>query len=803
MGRWAFGSFVLDLDTRELVRAGTSVPLSPKAFHLLRILIENRPKALSKSDLQDQLWPGSFVVEKNLTNLVSEIREALDDDPAQPRFIRTVHRFGYAFQETPRAESEARTALHNLPMRLTNFVGRDRDIADLSQLVASARLVTLTGTGGCGKTRLALELAATLLAGFPDGVWVVDLAAISNPGFVAQTVASVFDVREGPNRPIQEALLDYVRNRHILLILDNCEHLITACAQLADAMLAIAPRLHILATSRERLGLTGETVWRVSSLSVPEPIHGYSAESLSTYDAVRLFVERAAAVDPAFRLTPANFSLVADVCQRLDGIPLAIELAAARMNVLSIEQIESRLNDRFQLLTGGSRTAPPRHRTLKAAVDWSYDLLSDDERQLLRRLSVFAGGWNMAAAEHVTGGSQREQEAVLEVLSRLIDQSLVIVDSADSEVDEGRRYRFLETVRQYAQERLEPGEVGPLRDRHLACFDELVRRAEPELTRSSQVAWLDRLQREHDNLRLALEWSLAAPERGERGLELATALFNFWMKRGLFREGREYLERALLAAGSAPAVLKAKALMSVGTLTFFQGEFDRARAWLDESAALAQAADDLSVLGFSLGMRAVTALELGNIAEGVRFATEGQAAGRASASPWVQCPSLACLAYLAMHTGDFDTAGRLHEEALELARRQGEKWGVGISLFDLALLRIVQQRHAQARALCAEGIALHEEFRDRRGVAWCLGILSGADAAAGHALRAARLRGAMEGLLESVGAPIQASFNRWIGDRYLDAMKDCLGDATFQAAMDEGRSLSLPRAIELGLESGG
>jgi tetratricopeptide (TPR) repeat protein len=272
------------------------------------------------------------------------------------------------------------------------------------------------------------------------------------------------------------------------------------------------------------------------------------------------------------------------------------------------------------------------------------------------------------------------------------------------------------------------------------------------------------------------------------------------MKRSYCREGQEWVERALSASGSTGSVLRAKALMSLGTLLFFQGDLARARALLEESATLARAAGDLSVVGFSLGMMAIAARELGDFAQAARIATEGQAASRASTTPWVHGPSLACLAYLAMEERDFDRAGRLHEEALELARRLGEKWGMGISLFDLALLRVVQQRHAQARALCAEGIALYGEFGDRRGVAWCLGILSGAEAAEGRALRAARLRGAMEGLLESVGAPLQASYNIWIGDRYLDAMKGCLGDGVFQAALADGRTMSLARAIEFGLE---
>ena len=448
---WTFGEFVLDLDTHELVRAGTPVSLSPKAFRLLGILVENHPKALSKAELQDGLWPGTFVVEKNLTNLVSEIRDALGDDPVRPRFIRTVHRFGYAFREAAsksRRVSAGRRAdvrRHNLPVQLTNFIGRDREIAELLRLVASTRLLTLTGAGGCGKTRLALELAAHALNRFPDGLWVVELAALSDASLVTQTVASVLDVREGPNRTIYEALSGYVRDRQILLVLDNCEHLIAACAQLAEALLRAAPRLSILATSREGLGITGETIWRVPSLSLPDPPHAASAETLRQYDAVRLFLERSAAVDPEFSVTRANAAMVAQVCHRIDGIPLAIELAAARLKVLSIEQINARLNDRFRLLTGGSRTAVARQRTLEATVDWSYDLLSDSERRLLRRLSVFAGGWTIEAAEDVSSGEGIGRNEVLDLLSRLVDKSLVNVDN---DIDGSRRYRFLETVRQ-------------------------------------------------------------------------------------------------------------------------------------------------------------------------------------------------------------------------------------------------------------------------------------------------------------------------------------------------------------------
>jgi non-specific serine/threonine protein kinase len=404
----------------------------------------------------------------------------------------------------------------------------------------------------------------------------------------------------------------------------------------------------------------------------------------------------------------------------------------------------------------------------------------------------------MEAAEEVTSidGSQRDD--VLDRLSHLVEKSLVNVDS---DIDEGRRYRFLDTVRQYARERLrQSGEAERLRERHLAFYYALVQRAEPELTRAEQVTWLNRLHREHDNLRLALEWCLAAPERGEQGLQFAAALCWFWMKRGYCREGQECLERALSAGGNTPVALRAKALMSLGSITFFQGHLLHARTLLEESATLGRAAGDSSVVGFSLGMNALAALELGDMTACGRIATEGRAAARASARPWMQGPALACLAYQAMHEGDFERAGRLHEEALELSRRHGEKWGMGTSLSDLALLRVIQQRHAQARALCAEGLLLYNEMGDRLGIAWCLGVLSGAEAADGHLLRAARLRGAMEGLLESAGAPVQASYNRWIGDRSLEAMKARLGNSAFQAALAEGRTMSRSRAIEFGLE---
>jgi non-specific serine/threonine protein kinase len=800
MERWTFGDFVLDLGTRELVRAGTPVSLPPKAFQLLGLLIECHPRALSKAELQDRLWPGTFVVEKNLTNLVSEIREALGDDPATPRFIRTVHRYGYAFCATPSRENGDRDIpRHNLSAPLTNFIGRDREIVELLRLVPASRLLTLTGAGGCGKTRLALEVAGRVLDRFPDGAWLVDLASLADPNLLTHAVASVFDVREGPNRPILDALSSYLHKRQLLVILDNCEHLVSPCAQLVDTLLRAADRATILATSREALGIAGEVVWRVPSLSLPDLSRPSSVETLLQHDAVKLFVERASAVESMFAMTAANAAAIAAVCVRLDGIPLALELAAARVKVLSPTQIQARLNDRFRLLTGGSRTAVARQRTLEATVEWSHGLLSAAERRLLRRLSIFGGGWTLEAAEGVAPDDEGERDDVLESLSRLVDKSLANVEHDGEGL---RRYHFLETVRQYARERLfESGEAERLRDRHLKFFHDMVRRAEPELVGADQIVWLDRLQREHDNLRLALEWCLATPQRGVQSMELAGALRWFWLKRGHFREGQAWLERALASGrDAAPPALRAATLTYLGFLTFFQGDCERTQALVEESAAIGGAEGDLTVVAFSLAIGALAALERGDVALCSRLAADAQAAARASAAPVVQAMAISCLAYLAIGEGDFDRAGRLHEEVLDVCRRLGEKWGIGIALSDLSLLRVLQRRHDEARALCAEGIDLHREFDDRRGIAWCLGVLSVTEAAEGRALRGARLRGAMERLLESVGAPIQASFNQLIGDRSVETMRADLGDGAFHAAVSEGRSMPMAKAIQFGLE---
>ncbi|MCI0354796.1 MAG: AfsR/SARP family transcriptional regulator, partial [Acidobacteria bacterium] len=436
------------------------------------------------------------------------------------------------------------TRRHNLPIPLTSFIGRVHEQAEVQRLLTTTRLLTLAGPGGCGKSRLALVVAADQVADYPDGAWLVELAALADPLLLPQAVATTLDVREEPQRPLIATLTNALQSRVLLLVLDNCEHLIDACAHLVQTLLGACPQLQILATSREALGLAGETVWPVPPLSLPDSRHLPSIEWLGQAEAIQLFVERAGAALPTFALTDENAPAVAQVCQRLDGMPLAIELAAARVKVLTVPQIAARLDDCFKLLAAGSRTIVSRHQTLRAAIDWSYELLSEQERVLFQRLAVFEGGFTLEATEGVCAGRGIEPDDILELLSHLVDKSLVVVGTQQ----QGReaRYRLLETIRQYARDKLlGSAEAEIIRQQHAAYYLTLAEQAELKLQGLEQLAWLDRLEVEHDNLRAALRWSQAEAQAGETGLRLAGTLGLFWYLHGHWSEGRGWLESML------------------------------------------------------------------------------------------------------------------------------------------------------------------------------------------------------------------------------------------------------------------
>jgi len=490
---------------------------------------------------------------------------------------------------------------NNLPLERTSFVGRERELADVKRLLSERRLLTLCGPGGAGKTRLALAVSRDIAEEFRDGVWWVELAPVADPELVPWTVAQAVGAREALDPSPTEAIVGHLKDRKALLILDNCEHLVEACADLADALLGACPDLTLLATSREPLRVQGETNFMVPSLSVPDPGRALSTEELAGYEAVRLFVERAGAVDSGFELTERNAPGVTRLCNKLDGIPLALELAAARIRVLTAEQILEKLEDPLGLLTTGSRTAAARHRTLRATLQWSYDLLSDAERTLFRRLSVFVGGFTLEAAEEVCGGEGIEEYEVLDLLGRLVDKSLVVAEAGD---EGALRYGMLEPVRKYALERLgQDGEAEETRLRHAAHYLVLAETAEPELLGPDQGLWLRRLRSEFANLREAHAWSLEPGEgegRARLRLRLAAALWRFWAAQR-FEEGKAWLQTALERDPGGFPALRAKALGALGFILLFQQDYERAIAALEEAMALYEELGDSSGAAFALG----------------------------------------------------------------------------------------------------------------------------------------------------------------------------------------------------------
>jgi predicted ATPase/class 3 adenylate cyclase/DNA-binding CsgD family transcriptional regulator len=553
----------------------------------------------------------------------------------------------------------------NLPTQLTSFVGRRGELATLAELLGSTRLLTLTGAGGCGKTRLALQVAADALDRYPDGEWWVELAPLAQQALVETAVATAVGVRPRPDQTPLEAAIVHLSGRRGLLLLDNCEHLLEPCARLADPLLRSCPDVTVLATSREPLGVAGETVWRVPSLSLPADHVPETLPSLRQSDAVRLFIDRAVKVRPNFAVDNASAPHIAQICQELDGLPLAIELAAARVRMMSAEQIAAGLGDRFHLLTGGTRTALPRHQTLRACVDWSHALLSEQEQTLLRRLAVFAGGFTLDLAEAVCSGEALARVAVLDLLASLVDRSLVVTEEPGGAV----RYRLLETVRQYALERLiDAGEAAAMRDRHRDAMLELAEAAAPELHRPSQGQWLDALDREAANFAAALDH--AASTDPERGLRLCVALTFWWKGRGLFVPAERALAKALDAGNSEPSPLRAHAVWARGYLASYAGRYADAIASLHEAQVMAEAVGDQSALGRSLmalGFIQMFADPLGSRPSSERARDIARACG----DDWALIASEINLACVHVIRAELDDAERLLDAVLPISERHG------------------------------------------------------------------------------------------------------------------------------------
>ncbi|HET9909356.1 MAG TPA: tetratricopeptide repeat protein, partial [Anaerolineales bacterium] len=605
---------------------------------------------------------------------------------------------------------------HNLPLQVTSFIGREKEMAEVKRLLWDGRLVTLTGPGGTGKTRLSLQIAADFLELYPDGAWLIELAPLADPALLPQTVANVMGIRESSGHPVMSLLTEHLRAKELLLILDNCEHLVEACAHLVDTLLKACPDVLILASSREALGIAGEASFRVPSLSTPDARHLPPFETLTQYEAVQLFIERAEMAMPGFTVTKENASAIAQICYRLDGIPLAIELAAARIQVLRVEQIASRLDNRFRLLTGGSRTALPRHQTLRALIDWSYELLSTSERALLGRLSVFAGEWTLEAAEAICIGEGIEADEIMDFLIQLVNKSLVNSDRAHTAE---ARYHLLETIRQYARDKLlEAGGGERIRDQHLDFFLKMSERAEPDLRGPDQVKLLNMLEDELDNMRAALEWSL---ERDiEKGLRLASSLMWLWHLRGHASEGIEWLDRMLTSPigedDKTPGLqTRAKALLMLGLLRMFLSNPGAALQPLQESQKLYEelGADGKQGKAYAIWGLGTTASYKGNNDKAKALTEESLALFRELGDKFGITECLNTLGDIALTQGDYEQAKLLWQESLVLKRERGDKDGIAFSLAQLGNIAFLEGEFERATPLYEEAATLFRQVGNK------------------------------------------------------------------------------------------
>jgi predicted ATPase len=683
---------------------------------------------------------------------------------------------------------------HNLPLQLTTFVGRGNELAELQRLMATKRLVTLTAVGGAGKTRLALEVAGRALDAYPDGAWLVDLTTIKDGHLVSRAFGSTLGVHERPRQPIAETLLEHLRGRHLLLVVDNCEHVIEDCAGLVDTILRSCPGIALLATSRERLRVSGEMVWRVASLEVPDPGALIDLLELAQYEAVGLFLDRAQLAAPGFEINAENASAIAELCRRLDGIPLAIELAAARAGSMSPDQILNRLQNRFQLLTGGSRAGPARHRTLQAAIDWSHDLLGNDERTLFSRVSVFAGSFSLEAAEQVCSDNDLEVDVIAPLLGGLVDKSLVV---ASVEGSEPIRFRMLETLQQYGQERLaERGEVERLNRSHSEFFVSVAEKASPKLRGHEQQVWHLRLAQDVSNLRSALLWS--GGHEPDASLRLIIALSDFWYIDGLVEEGDGWLKRAL---GTYPARnrLRAEALARGGLVSYWRDDIESASTRWHECLDIYRELNDRE--GVGRGLRWVGELtEWQGDLEGARKCFDGSLAIAREADDGMSIADLLRqLGRLAMKEGDHEKAYTYLQESLTYYERIGDHRFINVVHGYLGLNAIDRGDFAAARSNLEEGLAIARVLDFTIGLATPLMYFAALAAAEGHPSRAVRLSGASEALAASAGA-VATRLTRPLVERWLDKSRLELGPRRSAAYWAEGRAMSRERAIEYALK---
>jgi predicted ATPase/transcriptional regulator with XRE-family HTH domain len=680
--------------------------------------------------------------------------------------------------------------LDNLPLQLTSFIGREHEMTEIKNLLGKARLVTLTGSGGCGKTRLALETAGQMTKAYPHGVWFIELAPISNPVHVPQTFITSLDPPESHDDSPTLALTKFLRTKHILLIVDNCEHILSETSKLIREILLNCPQVQVIATSREILNIPGEVRFRVPSLSI-------SSNTDSQPESVQLFMDRAKTALPTFEFTKEDTSYIAQICRRLDGLPLAIELAAARISILSLGQIEVRLNDRFRLLTGG-QVAVPRHQTLRATLEWSHDLLSDEEQVLFRRLSVFAGGWTLESANFVCGESGSD---ILDPLAQLVNKSLVIVErQPDTEV----HYTMLETIRELAREKLDAThETEGLRARHFNYFLRTAEQSEARLFAAESS--LDWAEAEIDNMRVALAWALErgtdgvpSEERTGRGLELMSHVWPLWLYRGYLSEGSEWMKQ-LLAAHTVPTLARARALLLAADFARGHGDYTGQVAFIQESLALARQLGDKKRIGWALMEMAAIECDHDHYPEAIPLLVESlQMFQELNEDLWVSRLSF-FLSETYIANGNLDAAKPLIRQGLVICRAADDRWHIASGLECLGNLERLEGHFLKAREFYSESLNLRVEVMDRVSITYLLKAFAQLDAAQGEFERSAVLWGAAEKLQESLGfqpTPLREKLYTSL----IPTAREDLGEKSFTETWDRGRAMKFQEAIDYALK---
>lgn len=799
--RYRFGRFELRPLERQLLESGRPVPIGSRAFDLLVILAASQGHVVSKDELIERVWPRLVVEENNLQVQVSKLRRLLGREA-----IATVAGRGYqlTLREGPGSPDERQDAadeaapsgppLHNLPAERSTFIGRDSEIAACARLLGNTRLLSILAIGGCGKTRLALELARELAPDVPDGVWFIDLAPLQEAGRVPIAIGASLRVFEQPGTPLSDALSGAIGNKHMLLVLDNCEQVVGAVSELVEVLLSRCARLQVIVTSRVALCHPLERVYALPPLALPATTSESEAVS---FDAVRMFIDRLQWADPDFRLDASNVATAVDICRRLDGIPLALELAAARIKVLSLHEIREKLDDRFKFLTGSSR-ALPRHQTLRATIQWSYDQLPPALQQRFRLLGVVAGSWTLATATALAGDAANDHRGefdMLDAMSQLVDQSLVNVQHGPGGET---RYRFLETVRVFARECLrEAGEEAAARTRHLRCYAALVDHGSVLMQGAQQGAWLQQLDAERENIVLAHAWCDNVIDGAELGLVLIASLQGYWRSRGLIDLGyRLACEAVIRADGVGASVVHAKALFCAGDLAYFLGRHHEAADLLSRSKEMAAALGDVQQQAWSQLMLGVACLGLGEWDAGRSHAASALALARSDGDSQVLNTAVMAMSVIHLALGELEDAQRLLDESLSLARKRGAPINVGVSLVNIAWAAIGQRRAPPVREALTETIEIVLEIGHESIAQMVIDAFVGLSAITDEWEDAARFYGAAQASIDYTRLPRQpAIVNRMAP--LVEATRAAIGTQRFEELQADGRHMSHADALRI------